>query len=136
AQQRPPIRAVDRLAEQADLAAVGARQAEQHADRRGLPGAVGAEEPVDAAGRHAQAQVVDRAHVSIVARQSGRLDGEVGHRRLPAGSRAGAPAPPSSGGLNAARPSKTSAASARATEASASAKASATLTKPARSHSA
>jgi hypothetical protein len=48
-------------AEQAGLPGVGAQQAEQDADGRGLPGAVGAEEAVDLAGVDGQVETVERS---------------------------------------------------------------------------
>jgi hypothetical protein len=41
--------------------AVGSQQAQQYPDRRGLPGAVRAEEPMHLAGAHAQVKPVQRA---------------------------------------------------------------------------
>src|SRR5699024_6475789 len=47
--------------EQADLAAVGPEQTEEHAHGRGFARAVGPEEPVDLAGSHFEVEPVERA---------------------------------------------------------------------------
>ena len=51
-------------AEQADLAGVGAQEAEQDADGGRLAGAVGTEEAVHLAGRDGQVEPVERADVA------------------------------------------------------------------------
>jgi hypothetical protein len=63
-------------AQQPDVAGVGAQQAEQHADRRRLPRAVGPEEPVHLAGRDVEVEAVERAPGAVAldeARDGDRL---------------------------------------------------------------
>ena len=54
-----------------------AQQAGQALDRRGLAGAVRAEEAVEAAGRHGKVDAVHRAEVPERPREPVRLDGEI-----------------------------------------------------------
>jgi hypothetical protein len=61
--------------EQAHAAGVGADEAEQHAHRRRLPGAVRAEVAVDVAGPDGQVDAVDREHVAIALDEAPRRDG-------------------------------------------------------------
>src|SRR5262245_20663250 len=66
-------------------AAGRSEQAQQHANRGGLAGAVAADERKDAAPRHAERDVVCRALTSEVARQASALD----RRLTPSGRRSG-----------------------------------------------
>jgi hypothetical protein len=61
--------------EQLRRALVGPDQAEQHAQRRGLPGPVRAEVAVDVAGPHGQVDVVDRRDVAVALDQPARFNG-------------------------------------------------------------
>src|SRR5437588_7704911 len=58
----------ERLPEHANLSALWACEAQEHPDGRRLPGAVWTKKRVDAAASHAQARVVDRAHIAKMAR--------------------------------------------------------------------
>src|SRR5438270_2135378 len=49
-------------------------EAEEHAHRRRLPGAVGAEKAEDAAPRDSERQVVDRDDLAVLLREVGRFD--------------------------------------------------------------
>ena len=60
--------------EQLGDAGVRADEAEQHAQRGRLAGAVGAEEPVDVTALHGQVDVVDRRHVPVALDQAAGLD--------------------------------------------------------------
>ena len=72
------------LAEHAHLARSRSDEAEQHADRRGLAGAVPAEKPVDLAAPHVEAERVDGGDVAVALRERARGDdGLGGHRRIP-----------------------------------------------------
>ena len=53
-----------RVAEDRHVTRVGPVDVQQHADQRGLAGAVGAEQPEDLAGVHLQAHVAHRAHIA------------------------------------------------------------------------
>ncbi len=55
----------------------GPEQSRQALDGRGLAGAVGAEKPVETAGRHGEVDAVHGAETAEVAGQAMRLDGEV-----------------------------------------------------------
>jgi hypothetical protein len=56
----------DVVAGHAGVAAGGAQQRDEHADRRGLAGAVGAQEPVDLAGLDGQVDAVHRLEAALV----------------------------------------------------------------------
>ena len=60
--------------EHAHRAGVGRRQAEQHVDRGGLAGAVGAEEGDDLAGRDGQVDAVDGTHAAEGLVQAPQVD--------------------------------------------------------------
>ena len=65
-------------AEHLDVAGARADEAEQHADRGRLAGAVPAEEPVDLAAPDRQVERVDGAHVAVALGEAVRGDGGVG----------------------------------------------------------
>ena len=70
----------DRDARDGGRAAGRGGQAGEELDGRRLAGAVGAEEAVDGAGRHVQAEVGQRRHAGVVLGQAGRGDGRgLGH---------------------------------------------------------
>ena len=70
----------NRLPEQARVAGGGVDQAEQHAERRGLPGAVRAEQSADLTLLHAEADVVDGEHTASEAlREAAYLDDRLAH---------------------------------------------------------
>ena len=57
----------------------GLHEADEHADGRALPRAVRAEEAVDVARAHLQAQVVDRPPPAEVLCQTACLEHDIGH---------------------------------------------------------
>ena len=65
----------DVVAEHARAAGVGAQQRGEHADRRRLAGAVGAEHAVDRAARDGEVDAVDRARLAERLDEAGGLDG-------------------------------------------------------------
>ena len=87
------------LSEQPDHAGIGRHQAEDHAQGRGLAGAIGAEEAEHFAGADLEGKVVDRPEVSVGLRRDGRPRGRAAacgrHLALSArlGARADRPGP-------------------------------------------
>jgi hypothetical protein len=67
------------VAEDARTAAGGRLEAEQHAEQRGFPGPVGADEGVHAAARQAQGQVVEGRLVPVGQAEFMGVDGVVAH---------------------------------------------------------
>ena len=60
-------------------AGAGLQQAGEHADRRRLARAVGAEEPEHLAGPHVEGDVIDRGEPAELARELVHVDGRRGH---------------------------------------------------------
>ena len=74
---------VDDPAAEADLAAVGERDAHDHPDRRRLPRAVGAEQAVDRPARDGKRQPIDRDRAGEALRNAGQLEVRIHPGPLP-----------------------------------------------------
>ena len=71
----------DHLAVQADGAGVGREDAGDHVEDRGLARAVGADQRMDRAGRHAEAHVVHRAQAAEALADAVELEPRAAHGR-------------------------------------------------------